>query len=304
MDKKKRRLTFVVNPISGTTSKQEVTEWIHNRLDWDRYDAEVICTQHAGHAMEIAARCADEGKWAVVAVGGDGTVNEVARSLVHTDTALGILPCGSGNGLARHLHIPVDSPQAIDTINAGRLRTIDYGRINDHLFFCTCGVGFDAVVSMKFAQAGKRGLATYLETAVAEGVKYQSEDYVLEVDGGPERPCRAFLIACGNASQWGNNAYITPHAHIGDGLLDVTIVEPFLMIEAPALSLQLFTKTIDKNLRIKTFRCHNIRIRRKEAGVVHFDGDPMMMDRVIDVNIIESGLKVMVPPGWRKKRKT
>ena len=286
----------MVNPVSGTDDKQQAVEWIRSRLDARRYLAEVVTTDHAGHAMEIAARCARQGAWAVVAVGGDGTVNEVARSLVHTPTALGILPCGSGNGLARTLRIPVDSPQAVDIINAGRVRTVDYGRINDRLFFCTCGVGFDAVVSMRFAQAGRRGLLTYLETAVAEAVEYHSEDYELEVDGGPALRTRAFLIACGNASQWGNNAYITPRAEMDDGLLDVTIVEPFLMIEAPALGLQLFTKTIDQNLRIKTFRCRHLTIRRQQEGVVHYDGEPAQMGTQVDVDIIGQGLRVLAPP--------
>lgn len=166
--------------------------------------------------------------------GGDGTINEIARSLVHTDTALGIIPCGSGNGLARHLHIPMEPKKALEVLNEGCLDTIDYGKINGTDFFCTCGVGFDAFVSLKFAHAGKRGLLTYLEKTLQESLKYQPETYELETENGVSK-YKAFLIACGNASQYGNNAYIAPQATLTDGLLDVTILEPFTVWMYPLL---------------------------------------------------------------------
>lgn len=295
MDNNKKKIVFVINPISGTQGKEQILAWVNEKLDREKYDMEVVYTEYAGHAVKIAAQKAAEKAFAVVAIGGDGTINEIARSLVHTDTALGIIPCGSGNGLARHLQIPLDPKKAMDIINGGRLEVIDYGKINGIPFFCTCGVGFDAFVSLKFSQAGKRGPLTYLEQTLLESLKYRPEVYELEMDGNASARYRAFLIACGNASQYGNNAYITPRATLDDGLLDVTILEPFTVLDVPSLSFQLFNKTIDQNSRIKTFQCKSLRIHRSKPGVVHFDGDPMMAGEDIEVSIVQRELKVIVP---------
>lgn len=295
MDNNKKKIVFVINPISGTQGKEQILAWVNEKLDREKYDMEVVYTEYAGHAVQIAEQKAAEKAFAVVAIGGDGTINEIARSLVHTDTALGIIPCGSGNGLARHLQIPLDPKKAVDIINGGRLEVIDYGKINGIPFFCTCGVGFDAFVSLKFSQAGKRGPLTYLEQTLLESLKYRPEVYELEMDGNVSTRYRAFLIACGNASQYGNNAYITPRATLDDGLLDVTILEPFTVLDVPSLSFQLFNKTIDQNSRIKTFQCKSLRIHRSKPGVVHFDGDPMMAGEDIEVSIVQRELKVIVP---------
>ena len=295
MDNNKKKIVFVINPISGTQGKEQILAWVNEKLDREKYDMEVVYTEYAGHAVQIAEQKAAEKAFAVVAIGGDGTINEIARSLVHTDTALGIIPCGSGNGLARHLQIPLDPKKAVDIINGGRLEVIDYGKINGIPFFCTCGVGFDAFVSLKFSQAGKRGPLTYLEQTLLESLKYRPEVYELEMDGNASTRYRAFLIACGNASQYGNNAYITPRATLDDGLLDVTILEPFTVLDVPSLSFQLFNKTIDQNSRIKTFQCKSLRIHRSKPGVVHFDGDPMMAGEDIEVSIVQRELKVIVP---------
>lgn len=294
MNVNKKKIAFVINPISGTQSKEQILKWIDEKLDKELYEQEVVYTAYAGHAVEIAAQKAEEGVHAVVAIGGDGTINEIARSLVHTNTALGIIPCGSGNGLARHLQIPMEPSKAIEIINEGMTETIDYGKINGVSFFCTCGIGFDAFVSLQFSKAGRRGPLTYLEKTLLESLKYRPETYEVEMDGSTSR-YKAFLIACGNASQYGNNAYITPRATLTDGLLDVTILEPFTVLDVPALSFQLFNKTIDQNSRIKTYRCQSLRIQRSRPGVVHFDGDPMMMGEDISVEIVKKGLQVIIP---------
>ena len=294
MNERMKKIKFVVNPISGTQSKELILNLLDEKIDKARYSWEVVYTERAGHAVEIAAKAAEEKTDIVVAIGGDGTINEIARSLVHTDTALGIIPCGSGNGLARHLHIPMEPKRALEVLNEGCMDVIDYGKINGTDFFCTCGVGFDAFVSLKFAHAGKRGVLTYLEKTLQESLKYEPETYELETENGVSK-YKAFLIACGNASQYGNNAYIAPQATLNDGLLDVTILEPFTVLDVPSLSFQLFNKTIDQNSRIKTFRCQTLRIHRSKPGVVHFDGDPMMMGENVDVKIMKKGLQVIVP---------
>ncbi|MBO6253670.1 MAG: YegS/Rv2252/BmrU family lipid kinase [Bacteroidaceae bacterium] len=295
MDSEKKHITFIVNPISGTQEKEQIIALINEYLDIDKYTFQIIYTQYAGHAEEIAAQCAEDSHFAVVAVGGDGTVNEVARVLTHTHTALGIIPCGSGNGLARHLQISMQPRKAIEAINEGIIERIDYGTINRRKFFCTCGVGFDAFVSLKFAEAGKRGLNTYIEQSLNASLNYKPETYKLTIDGNETEIYQAFLIACGNAAQYGNNAYIAPKATLTDGLLDVTILNPFTPLDVPSLALQLFTKTIDQNSHIKTFRCKTINIRREKPGVVHYDGDPVMMGANLKVKIHHAGLHVIVP---------
>ena len=296
----KKKIVFVVNPISGTQSKKAILKWIDERMARSIYDYSIVKTEYAGHATQIAASAAQDKVDVVVAIGGDGTINEIARSLVHTETALGIIPCGSGNGLARHLRIPMEPKAAIDVINQGNRLCIDYGKINNIPFFCTCGVGFDAFVSLKFADSGKRGLLTYLENTLHESLTYQPETYEIENEEGTVK-YKAWMIACGNASQYGNNAYIAPHASLTDGLMDVTIMEPFTVLDVPSLSFQLFNKTIDQNSRVKTMRAKKIKIHRTQDGVMHFDGDPLMAGKELEVEIIPSGLYVIASEKKRAK---
>ena len=299
----KKRIVFVVNPISGTQGKKAILRWIDERLDRSIYDYSIVKTEYAGHASQIAAAAVQDKVDIVVAIGGDGTINEIARSLVHTETALGIIPCGSGNGLARHLRIPMEPKAAIDILNQDNRLCIDYGKINNIPFFCTCGVGFDAFVSLKFADSRKRGLLTYLENTLHESLTYQPETYEIENEEGTVK-YKAWMIACGNASQYGNNAYIAPQASLTDGLMDVTIMEPFTVLDVPSLSFQLFNKTIDQNSRVKTMRAKKIKIHRQKDGVMHFDGDPLMAGKELEVEIIPSGLYVMASPKKKAKEES
>ena len=289
----KKKAVFVINLISGTSDKAAIPGLIDQYLDKTKFEYEIAITQYAGHASEIATKAKDDGVDVVVAVGGDGTVNEVARAIVHSNTALGIIPCGSGNGLARHLLLPLNVRKAIDVINRGEVRQLDYGIINDYPFFCTCGMGFDAFVSMKFAEAGKRGPITYVENVLREGLKYKPETYIIEDKNGTLR-YKAFLISCANASQYGNNAYIAPQASMSDGLMDVIIMEPFDVFEAPQISIEMFSKTLDKNSKIKTFRTRHLHIHRDKPGVIHYDGDPVMTGADIDIELKPKGINIIV----------
>ena len=299
---KKRSIIFIINPISGTHDKEEIPHLIDELLDTSRFKYEVRMTEYAGHAAEIARYYAANDADVVVAVGGDGTINEVARSLAHTQTALGIIPCGSGNGLARHLLLPMKIEKAIEMINACEIKRLDYGIINGHPFFCTCGMGFDAFVSMKFAEAGKRGPITYVENVLKEGLRYKPETYEIQDENGITHH-KAFLISCANASQYGNNAYIAPQASMSDGLMDVIIMEPFDMIEAPQISIDMFNKTLDKSSKIKTFQTRKLHIHRKQEGVIHFDGDPIMTSADVDIELVEKGISIIVNPKGDKRRR-
>ena len=298
----RKNIVFIMNPISGTVKKAGIPEIIAETLDRERFDYRIAYTEYAGHAEVIARREVDTGTGIVVAVGGDGTVNEVGRALIHTPSALGIVPCGSGNGLARHLMLPMDIRKSIEVINRCEIRDVDYGTINGRPFFCTCGMGFDAFISKKFAEAGKRGKTTYIENVLKEGLSYKPETYFIEDEQGTTIH-KAFLISCANASQYGNNAYIAPQASMTDGLLDVIIMEPFDMLEAPQVAIEMMNKTLDKNQKIKTFRTQHLHIRRKSDGWIHFDGDPFFASADVDIRLIHGGIRMVVNTNADKSKR-
>lgn len=288
-------ITFIINPISGTHSKDTLPKLIEESLDKKRFCPRILYTEYAGHAAVLTKQCVEERVDIVVAVGGDGTINEVARSLVHSTTALAIIPCGSGNGLARHLCLPLDMRKSIDIINQCHIEAFDYGIINDLPFFCTCGMGFDAFISLKFAESGKRGPITYIENVLKEGLKYKPETYEVKDDTGIHH-YKAFLIACANASQYGNHAYIAPGATMKDGEMDVIIMEPFNALEAPQIAADLFMKTLGQNSKIKTFRTKKLHIHRASEGAIHYDGDPIITGTDISVSIEHLGIRIVTNP--------
>ena len=296
-----RKILFIINPKSGTDKKIFVRQSIGRYIDTTLFDYKIRYTEYAQHAEVLAKEAVSQGFDVVVAVGGDGTVNEVARALIHTETALGIIPCGSGNGLARHLQIPVDTIGAIKLINAYAVKSLDYGVINNMPFFCTCGMGFDAFVSMKFAEGGKRGMLSYIENTLRETLAYKPDTYTIQFDN-QEVTQKAFVIACGNASQYGNNAFITPFASMSDGLMDVTILEPFTALEAPQLAVQLFNGTLHTNSRVKMFKAKSVKISRNVSSPVHCDGDPIKTDLDINVHIEHQGINVLVNPKGLPRR--
>lgn len=298
----KKRILYIVNPHSGTGKKHSLTSLIKEKTDSNIYDYAIANTAYAGHATHLAEMAKHKGYDVVVAVGGDGTVNEVGRALVKSKTALGIIPCGSGNGLARHLRLPLNPALAIDIINACEIHTLDYGTINDRPFFCTCGVGFDAFISEKFAASTRRGLLTYMENTLRSGLRYRPQTYRIEDETG-EISCKAFLIACANASQYGNNAFIAPYASMKDGMFDVVVMEPFNAIEAPQVAIQLFNGTLPANSHVKTFRASHLYIRREDKGVAHYDGDPFVTDAVIEVQLHSRNFRVVVNP-WKENDST
>lgn len=295
MESQKKRVFFIINPIAGGSSKDKIEHQINQLIDKSRFDFKIEYTKCAGHAFKLAHKAAVKGVDIVCAVGGDGTINETARALIHTDTALAIIPCGSGNGLARHLHIPMSISKALEVLNTSDAITIDYGVANETPFFCTCGVGFDAFISLKFAQSGKRGALSYIENILRNGLNYHPKTYDIRLDDDEEKQFKAYILSCANASQYGNNAYIAPLASVKDGLLDVTIVEPFNFYDVPGMALQMFNGTLHKNSKIKTFKCKKVTIHRDAPGEFHFDGEPKEGPADIQVEIIQKGLKCVFP---------
>lgn len=288
-----KKYIFIVNPISGTHDKEDILRLIPDYFEAGSY--EITRTERAGHAVELARKAAAEGVFAAVAIGGDGTVNEVASGLIHTTTALGIIPCGSGNGLARHLGISMKPQKALKTLAAGEVKVCDYGLICGHPFFCTAGVGFDAEVSDTFARAGKRGLPTYLKTTIGVGLKYKGEVLDLEFDDGEViKGERFWLVTAGNAAQYGNDFFITPDASLCDGFLDVNLWSPFNKITSPIIGVQLHQRLIEKNPNVRVKRCKKVVIHRQEEGVIQWDGDPSQGPRDVTMEIVEGGIRMIV----------
>ena len=285
---------FLYNPISGSRRLIPVVPIIERFVNRDLYDFSIVTTDHKGHATELARQYAAQNYDAVIAVGGDGTVNEVGCGLIGTDTALGIIPCGSGNGLARHLGIPLDPFKAVKWLDKSIFTEIDYGLIEDQPFFCTCGVGFDATVSDTFSKAGTRGVLTYMESILKEIATYKDKTYKLSFDNSSET-FECFIVTCANADQWGNNAFIAPTASLQDGLMDVVVIHPFTPIDAPLMAFQLFNRLIEKNPKVMVRKCSRMTITRESEGPAHYDGDPMMLGKEIHIRMVHGGLRVLIP---------
>ncbi|MDO5771933.1 MAG: diacylglycerol kinase family lipid kinase [Bacteroidales bacterium] len=299
----KRKILAVINPISGTSNKEFMPEIIARCIDTDKFEVVVRFTQHASHATLLTEEAIKEGFYGVIAVGGDGTINEVAAALRDSSTALGIIPCGSGNGLARHLGIPMNVEKALEIINLDNIEALDYCTANDRPFFCTCGVGFDAHVSQKFAEAKKRGPLSYIQKTLVEYLKYRCKTYSIEMNDRVVTE-KAFVIACGNASQYGNNAFITPRASMHDGLIDVTVIHPFTPLDTAVLGVLLFTRHIDQDTNINTFRTSELTIHRPKPDVMHIDGEPIMMDADIHIKCHKAGIKIFLPVGDGDEKKS
>lgn len=288
----KTKIAFIINPIAGRKKHKDIKGLIIEKLDGS-FDPHFLETEYAGHSAELVRSCLAKGITSIVAVGGDGTVNEVARVVFEADATLGIIPCGSGNGLARTLKVPMKLEKAIACLSQSKNRRIDVGVINEHYFFCTCGVGFDAKIGKKFAQQKTRGFITYLKTTIREYFKYSPKRYKLKIDGKKLKR-KAFLITVANAGQYGNNAYIAPNAQIDDGILEVCILKPFPLIKSIVLGARLFFRNFDRSRYLEVISGRTIVFKKKKKMQFHIDGDPIKLQGPVKIDIIPAGLNVIV----------
>ena len=285
---------LIINPISGTAKKDGLDVKVETAMKVAGYNLDVRYTTCRGDATCLAAEAVGKGYEVVIAAGGDGTINETAQALCGTKVNFGIIPAGSGNGLARHIGIPVNVDAALDVISRGIVAKCDYGTVNKLPFFCTFGVGFDAAVSHNFAKQSRRGLFTYLKSALTQYINYKPDTYTISANGKILTE-RAFVVACCNASQYGNNAYIAPKASITDGLLDIIIIHQGSPIDTAMVGMDLFTGYIDSNTLIHSLRAPAAVIYRSNEGPAHIDGEPMILDDIMDVKCHHHGLNVLIP---------
>lgn len=288
----KKRIQFLINPISGGKSKKTFEKLARKYLDFNLFEAEFITTKHANHASELTKMALIDNIDLLVAVGGDGTINEIAKELLNTSIPLAIVPEGSGNGLARYLGISTDISQAIKKINAFKVIDIDSGSVNGRAFFNVAGIGFDALISNRFAENITRGPVGYLKVVLEEISKYKAQSYKINIDGNSfER--EAFMISIANSSQYGNNAYIAPGASADDGLLDVCIIKPFPLIQFPVMIYHLFSRTAHQSDYVEIIKGKQIIIERPESGPIHLDGEPLEICKKLDIEVLPSSLKVV-----------
>ena len=293
----KKKVTFIVNPISGDKDKSKVLSSIGRHLDTALYNAEFLMTEEGGHAERLARESNAD---IVVAVGGDGTVNEVARGLIGTDKIMGIIPCGSGDGLALHLGLSRRISSAVRVINKGAVAKIDVAQINGRYFLCTAGFGLDAKVSQDFAKSSRRGLARYIHYAWNEWKNHPKEHFTITA-GGETWSGDAIFVTVANANKWGNQARIAPLASLTDGMLDVVVVRPFRTIVIPSLVRRLMTGYAHTSSYVLNFRASSVHVKREGPGAVHFDGDPSEGGTDYDLSVIPQALNVLVPQSKLKK---
>lgn len=289
----KKKLLFIINPISGKGNASRIAELIERNIDKQKFDYYIAYTKHAGHAIELSNEARKKNIDVVCAVGGDGSVNEVAQGIVNSHISMAIIPIGSGNGMARHLKIPLDIVEAIRSINTGKILKADTATVNDRLCVGTIGIGFDAHVGWLFAQYGKRGVSSYVKIILKELLSYKCKNYVVESEEH-NYSGKAFLITIANSSQYGNDAFIAPAASVSDGLLNVVILKKFSFFAVPLLVYQLLKKQINNSKYVTSFTTRSVKITQDQE-TAHIDGEPFLAGKNITVKVNPLYLNLLVP---------
>lgn len=290
---KKLRVCFIYNPISGVRRLKSLEDLVRQNLDLNRFDYTIQVTSSPKDAMRLATTAVQDNFDIIVAVGGDGTINEIVQGMGNTPLMLGIIPTGSGNGLARHLEIPLEPEKAIKLINNLNTRTIDIASINGYPFASIAGLGFDARVANKYRKLKKRGFYGYFRVVMMEFFRYREREYTLSFNDQKINR-RALLLTIANSNQFGYNTIIAPTAKPDDGLLDIVIVKKFPLSEIPRMIGLLFTGKIDQSSYIESYKTTEIFIVRKRGKRVNIDGEAIKMGKEISVRIQPAAIKVIV----------
>lgn len=273
--------------------------FITKYLDHSLFEYETIYSTGVKHARDVAREKAALYD-IIIAVGGDGTINEVASAIAGTDTVLGVIPYGSGNGLSRFLGIPMNAERAIKLLNTGRTLTIDAGKMNGRWFFNMAGMGFDAHISHVFANGSKkRGFISYFKSSLKEIANYKAQTYKIAIDG-VQYEREAFMLSLANSSQYGNNAHVSPTASVEDGLLDVCIIKPFPLYRFLEMGLRMFTKTAGSSKFVEIIKGKHIQITRSGPGPIHLDGEPREADIDLTADVFPGALKIIVGESYQR----
>lgn len=291
------RSVFIMNPVSGRPAtrarrRERVAEFIAGQ----GLDARLLESRGSGHATELSRAAVADGADIVVSVGGDGTMNEVGTPLVGQPVMFGIVPCGSGNGLARDLGIPLKIDRALALLLDARVRVIDTGVVNGWPFFNVAGFGFDAEISRRFNRCRQRGLISYFRLGFGALMTERVQRLVVEPGGAPAEELPAFMTALANSTQYGNNARIAPHARLDDGRLDVVVIKSGNPVLAFWLGLRSFAGTIDRAASVRSMQAAAFTLRRSGPGPIHTDGEVRECPATLAVRCVPASLRVLVPP--------
>lgn len=289
-----RKVLFVINPHSGVDRKKKLQSLIEENLDSKKFSYEIAWTQYAKHGIEIGRQAALDGIDIIVAVGGDGSVNDIVNGIINTDVSLAIIPKGSGNGLSRSLNIPMNAKAAIQLINSGSLAKIDVGKINERLFVSNAGVGFDALVTDKFKSSKNRGFRAYSKIITQHLLSYKPLLYSIEIDGKKSKE-KAFMLTVANGVQLGYGFKIAPDASVHDGLFDIVILSKFPKVFAFTIALLAFTGQIHKSRFVKHLRGKHIKIEHAELTKMQFDGESESCNQIVTIELIPQSLNVIIP---------
>lgn len=292
------RFGFIFNPRSGGNQRDPgLLDSVRGFIREHRLEATLVCTEAPGHATQLAREAVAAGCARVVAIGGDGTLNEVAQALLHTPATLALVPRGSGNGLALHLRLPRRPRRALALLldPAAHVRLIDTGTANGHPFINAMGFGFDADISERFNQLHRRGLPAYVRTGWRAWRDLRPESVTL-VRGGRKEHFEALLVAVANSDQYGNHARIAPGARVDDGLLDLTAIEPVSFLQALPLTVRLFTGGFAHSRHVRSARGERFLLRRTAPGLIHTDGETHATGADVEVCVQPTSLRLLVPP--------
>lgn len=295
------KIRVILNPRSGRNRRRLwLASYIRNFITDHRLDASLVITARPGHATQLARSALADGCDRIIAVGGDGTMNEIAQVLVNSRVALGLVPCGSGNGLALHLGLPRHLPAALGLAAdpSASIAAIDTGKANGHAFVNAMGCGFDAEISERFNLLERRGLPAYARTGLA-AFRQRRNQLATISSGGRHHKLDTLLIAVANSDQYGNHAQIAPGARIDDGELNLVAVSPIGIFSALPLLARLFSGQLLGSSRILHLRSNRFVIERANAGLIHTDGETHRTSATIHVTVCPRSLHLVLPPSSR-----
>lgn len=291
----KKKIIFIVNSIAGNNNKNNFPNLVEKYIDKDKYEYNIVFTEYAGHATNLTMKAIDDGFKYIAAVGGDGTINEIAKCLIGKEQILIIIPLGSGNGLARHLELPFNTERLItEVINNGNVYKMDTATLNGIPFISIAGIGFDALIADCFAKDKNRGLLTYAKLITEKYPNYKQNEYTLILDDKHIIECNPFLVAFANSSQFGYNTEISPEASVQDGLIDVCVLKKPNLLEIPLVVTYLLTKNIDKSNFINIYQAKKIKVIRKDDDIANIDGESITTSKDIMVEINPLSLNILL----------
>jgi YegS/Rv2252/BmrU family lipid kinase len=292
MHPEKTKILFIINPKSGVMEKSTLVDVITTYLDTSKYEPSFEWTKYSGHGFKLARQAAENHIPIVVSVGGDGSVHNVASALVGSQTAMGIIPIGSGNGMARHLEIPTNIAASVLTLNQLKIRSVDVGKINNKYFFNVAGFGFDGRIAKLFAKSDKRGMLKYAQLVLREFLKTKQATFSVQFENGEIMNDSALMLSMANASEFGNGFSISPLSNMHDGRLELIVTKKPSLLAFPGILKRAVKHKVHQSSYVKTYRFRKLNIIQANHEF-HADGEPVAVRFPVTIEVIPHALKVI-----------